>query len=311
MIKQITFMAMGSQMMAALESNADQVEKILRQVPLWFEDWEQSLSRFRLDSELGRLNRSRGRIFHASETLWEVLKLSLRVENASKGLITPAVLNALEAAGYSRDFDQIGSFQSQNLHEFSPIPGIDEIILDEKEKLVILPEGVRLDFGGVAKGWAARQAVLKLQEYGPALMDAGGDIMTSSALSDGSPWPVAIADPFQPDEDLGMLRLSGEGVATSGQDYHFWDMNGTRMHHIIDVRTGRPVESDVYSATVIASDVIEAEMAAKMILILGSEAGLSWLENQPGLAGYIVRMDKTKLISMQLSSYLWSETCQI
>lgn len=311
MIKQITFMAMGSQMMAALESNTDQADTILRQVPLWFEDWEQSLSRFRLDSELGKLNRSRGRMFHASETLWEVLKLSLRVENASKGLITPAVLNALEAAGYSRDFDQVGSMQFQDIREFSPIPGIDELVLDEEEKLVALPEGVRLDFGGVAKGWAARQAVLKLQQYGPALMDAGGDIMTSTALSDGSPWPVAIADPFQPDEDLGLLRLSGEGVATSGQDYRVWSLNGIRMHHIIDVRTGRPVESDVYSATVVAPDVIEAEMAAKMVLILGSEAGLSWLEDQPGLAGYIVRMDKTKLFSTQLSSYLWSETCQI
>ncbi len=311
MINQITFMAMGSQMMAALESNSDQVEVILQQVPLWFEDWEQSLSRFRLDSELSRLNRSQGSVFRASETLWEVLKLSLQVESISKGLINPAVLNALETAGYSMDFDQIGSVQFTNSREFSSVPGIDEIVLDEKEKLVVIPKGVRLDFGGVAKGWAARQAVLKLQEFGAVLMDAGGDIMTSTALSDGSPWSVAIADPFRPDEDLELLRLSGEGVATSGQDYRVWDMNGTRMHHIIDVRTGRPVESDVYSATVVAPDVIEAEIAAKMVLILGSEAGLSWLEDQPDHAGFIVRMDNSKFVSKHLSSYLWSQTCLI
>ena len=302
---------MGSQMMAALESNSDQAEAILQQVPAWFEDWEQSLSRFRLDSELSRLNRSQGRIFRVSETLLEVLKLSIRVEGESNGLITPAVMNALETAGYSQDFDQIGSSPFQASREFSPVPGIEGIILNEQEKWVILPPDVRLDFGGVAKGWAARQAALKLQEYGPALVDAGGDIMTSTALSDGSPWPVAIADPFRPDEDVEMLSLTGEGVATSGQDYRVWNRNGIRMHHIIDVRTGRPVESDVYTATVIAPDVVEAEMAAKMVLILGSEAGLSWLEDQPNLAGYIIKMDNSKLISKHLSSYLWSQTCPI
>ena len=60
-------------------------------------------------------------------------------------------------------------------------------------------------------------------------MDAGGDIMSGSALQDGSPWPIAIGDPFQPENDLEMLYLAGEGVATSGQDYRFWNLNGTRI----------------------------------------------------------------------------------
>ena len=109
---------------------------------------------------------------------------------------------------------------------------------------------------------------------------------------------------FNPENDLEMLYLAGEGVATSGQDYRFWNLNGTRMHHIIDVRTGRPAESDVYSVTVVAPDVIQAEMAAKVVLILGSEEGLSWLEDQPDHAGYIVRMDNSKLISKHLSILL-------
>ena len=80
--------------------------------------------------------------------------------------------------------------------------------------------------------------------------------------------------------------------------------NGTRMHHIIDVRTGRPVESDVLSVTVVAPDVIEAEMAAKMCSFWAVKQGLSWLEDQPDHAGYIIRMDNSKLISKHLSNYL-------
>jgi thiamine biosynthesis lipoprotein len=310
MIKKITFTAMGSQMMAALEVDPEQAEIILPQVPQWIEEWEQSLSRFRPDSELSRLNRSQGKMIRVSETFWDVLNLSLQTEHTSQGLVTPAVLNALEAAGYSKDFDLIRSGGFQINQEFTSKASLEDLIILEKEKLVLLPKGLRLDFGGVAKGWAAQRVVDKLQKYGPTLMDAGGDIMSGSALLDGSPWPIAIGDPFQPEDDLEMLYLAGEGVATSGQDYRIWSLNGTRMHHIIDIRTGRPAESDVFSVTVVAPDVIQAEMAAKVVLILGSEEGLSWLEDQPDHAGYIVRMDNSKLISKHLSSYCWSKTCQ-
>jgi FAD:protein FMN transferase len=310
MIKEITFTAMGSQMMAALEGDSEQAENILMQVPHWIEEWEQSLSRFRPDSELSRLNQSQGKMIRVSDAFWDVLKLSLQIERTSQGLVTPAVLNALEAAGYSKDFDLIRSGGFQVNQEFTSKANLEDLIMIEEEKLVLLPKGLRMDFGGVAKGWVAQKVVEKLQKYGSALMDAGGDIMTGSALQDGSPWPVAIGDPFTPENDLEMLYLAGEGVATSGQDYRVWELNGMRMHHIIDVRTGLPAESDVFSVSVIAPDVIQAEMAAKIVLILGSEAGLAWLEDQPGHAAYIVRMDNSKLISKHLDAYLWSKTCQ-
>ncbi len=311
MINQIKFRAMGSQMMAALEVDLELAETILPQVPQWIEEWEQSLSRFRPESELSRLNRSQGKMIRVSETFWDVLNLSLQIEHTSQGLVTPAVLNALETAGYSKDFDLIRSGGVQINQEFTSKSSLEDLIMVEEEKLVLIPKGLSLDFGGVAKGWAAQKVVENLQKFGPAIMDAGGDIMSGSALQDGSPWPIAIGDPFQPENDLEMLYLAGEGVATSGQDYRFWNLNGTRMHHIIDVRTGRPAESDVFSATVVAPDVIQAEMAAKVVLILGSDEGLSWLEDQPDHAGFIVRMDNTKLISRHLSNYCWSKTCQI
>ena len=192
----------------------------------------------------------------------------------------------------------------QSKSEFTSNPDVDEIVIDERNKFVIIPNGLRLDFSGVAKGWAAQQVIMKLQEFGPSLMDAGGDIMTSSALLGGDPWPVSIADPFSPE-------MEGNGVATSGQDYRFWNLNGIRMHHIIDIRTGRPAKSDVYTATIVAPTAIEAEMAAKVVLIMGSDEGYKWLESQPHYAGLIVRMDKSKLVSKRISCFIRSKTCQI
>src|SRR4051812_48373345 len=98
---------MGSQILAAVESDDPRAEQLLAQVPCWFEQWEQTLSRFRPDSELSLLNLTAGSntAVEVSETLWAVLDLALRAARYTGGLVTPTVLNALEAAGYDSDFD--------------------------------------------------------------------------------------------------------------------------------------------------------------------------------------------------------------
>jgi thiamine biosynthesis lipoprotein len=78
-------------------------------------------------------------------------------------------------------------------------------------------------------------------------------------------------------------------VATSGRDYRRWKQDGRWNHHIIDPRTGEPAVTDVLTATVVAPNVMEAEMAAKVVLILGSREGLEWLERRSGYAGLVVQ----------------------
>ena len=97
---------MGSRMLAALECPLEEAG-ILQEVPGWFEEWEQVFSRFNPDSELNRLNANQGEPFHVSAQLWEVLKLSLENVQTSNGLVTPAVLNQMENAGYDRSFEEI------------------------------------------------------------------------------------------------------------------------------------------------------------------------------------------------------------
>src|SRR5947207_960479 len=102
------FRAMGCQMLALLQTDAPLVADPLAQVPEWFEGWEQQLSRFRADSELSLLNNSPARREEVSPELWEVLQIALAMAEATEGLVTPAVLNALEAAGYDRSFEALG-----------------------------------------------------------------------------------------------------------------------------------------------------------------------------------------------------------
>jgi thiamine biosynthesis lipoprotein len=301
------FKAMGCRMLAILDLPEEATAAELDQVPAWFEDWEQSLSRFRETSELNRLNASAGTPTWVSESLWDVLQTALEAEHRSFGLVTPAVLDALVTAGYDRSFDQLAALSmAPPEDDFAPVGSLAAVVLDEPTHSVCLPEGLHLDFGGVAKGWAADQAAGRLAACGPALVNAGGDIAVSGPPADGGAWPIGIADPFNPDEDLDTLMLSVGGVATSGRDYRRWQRDGIWQHHIIDPRTGRPAQADVLTATVVAPSAVEAEVAAKVVVISGSQAALEWLDARPTLAGMLVLEDGQRLYSRRIAQYLWS-----
>jgi thiamine biosynthesis lipoprotein len=96
---------------------------------------------------------------------------------------------------------------------------------------------------------------------------------------------------------LEILLLGRGGVATSGRDYRKWKQGGTWKHHIIDPRTGLPAMTDVLTATVIAPNSMEAEMAAKVMMVLGSRLGLEWIEARPALSALVVMEDGRRLPS--------------
>lgn len=290
MTEVLEFRAMGCQMLAALDLAPDRARRLLTEVPKWFETWEATLSRFRPESELNQINNQHGVPIVVSETMWSVLRAARQAEKDSHGLVTPVLLNALVAAGYTTSFDQLEPEQSvfQVMSPIQPALSLREVSFQPDDRTIRLPVGLRLDLGGVAKGWAAHRAMRLLENYGPALVDAGGDIAISGPHADGQPWLVGIDDPRQDGESLAALRLGRCGVATSGRDYRRWRQDGRWKHHIIDPRTGEPALTDILTATVIAPRVTDAEMAAKVVLILGSQDGLAWLETHPGFAGLVV-----------------------
>ena len=163
---------------------------------------------------------------------------------------------------------------------------------------------MHLDFGGVAKGWAAHQAMERLREVGPALVSAGGDIAISGHLSNDEAWSIDIEDPFTSNSFLETIYLESGGIATSGKDYHNWTHNGKHQHHIIDPNTGLPAETDILTATVIAPTAMQAEAMAKAVMISGSRAGISWLDGDKTLAGLLILENGLRLDSRNLRNYL-------
>jgi len=318
-MQQISFRAMGCQMMAAIDSTLPDHQAYLIQVPDWFEDWEQHLSRFRPESELSQVNRGFGPQ-SISKVFAQVVAAALVAQHQSGGLVNPLLLNALEAAGYDRNFadlrekastlePQVGAFSPEELagpDDLWPEMQNRNLELDPDHRKLTLPPGAHLDLGGIAKGWAADQAAHRLGKLAPALVDAGGDVAVSASQADGSPWPVGVINPLNPGEQLDLVLLWEGGVATSGRDYRRWRKNGRWQHHIIDPRTGRPAWTDILSATVVAPSACTAEAAAKSVVILGSLEGINWLNERPELAGLIVLDDGTPIPSRRWLDHIWS-----
>lgn len=305
----IEFRAMGCQMRAILDGEPQRARRNLARAPDWFEEWEACLSRFRPNSELNLVNQHAGETVRVSTVFWSVLQQARRAEIDSEGLVTPTLLGALLAAGYQKSFDELNDNLLQTrLVEGVKAASLQNVEMDDLRHTIRLPPGVQLDFGGIAKGWAAHQTAQRLNMYGPALMDAGGDIAISRSQISGDPWIVGIEDPRNPGRRLGILRIRRGGVATSGKDYRRWQMAGQWKHHIIDPRTGEPAVTDLLTATVVAPDVMQAEMAAKVVMILGSRQGIAWLEARPQYAGLVVTDDERVLTSKNFNQYWVSES---
>jgi thiamine biosynthesis lipoprotein len=303
MLHQTEFRAMGCRIFAAIDSPSQ--PHPLEDLPRWFDEWEDHLSRFRPDSELNRINRANGIPTKVSAVLADVLEYALEAETLSDGLVTPVLLDALISAGYDRSFSLLPeeSFGARSAQlEF--IPSLVEIDWEPSTTTLWLPPDLHLDFGGVAKGWAADQAAKRLAVFGPTLVDGQGDIAISGPQSDGSPWKIGVADPFEKTENIAYLHIHKGGVATSGRDRRTWLRNGEAAHHIIDPRTGQPAQTDVLTATAIAPTVMQAEVVAKTLLILGSENAMFWLDAHPEFDALLVLGDGQVLTSENIENYL-------
>jgi thiamine biosynthesis lipoprotein len=303
MLHRLEFRAMGCEMLAVIDRES--APAMLPDIPAWFEEWEQVLSRFRFDSELTRLNQTHERPVQVGEILWDVFQAAQKAEQMTDGLVTPTLLDALLEAGYDRPFDVLPhqrTFKPTSVIAASQ--SVKAITVDASTRSITLPNGMGLDFGGIAKGWAAHQAMKRLQAEGPALVNAGGDIAISGPRVDGSPWLVGVTDPFDPDQEIEILSLNGGGIATSGKDRRRWTRNGILQHHIIDPGTGQPAETDLLRVTVVAPEVIQAEAAAKASFILGSRIGLEWIETHLDFAGLFILDNGQILYSEKMNEYL-------
>jgi thiamine biosynthesis lipoprotein len=249
-----TFRAMGTEI--ELLVDAEDADDALAAAESEFHRLEALLSRFREDSELSVLNRD-GSI-DAGPELLRVVSLALAARERTGGRFDPTVHDAVVAAGYDRTFTAVPAAGPVT---GAPVPAGGAVRIDGNR--IELDSGVRIDLGGIGKGYAAERAAEPLATAGPCLVNAGGDIATR-----GGSWPVGVAT----GSGRLTLELTGSALATSGRDRRAWRRGGRALHHLIDPATGDASASDVMRITVVAADAIDAEVLATSLFLAGMDA---------------------------------------
>ncbi len=282
------FRAMGTTISLLLpESQVEMGAQIVRTL---FSEWEQTLSRFLPESELSQLNQQAGTPVAVSDLFYDVLATALTAARATEGVYDPALLDQLVQLGYDRTFDDLPTVRFDPIIPGEPGGRWRGIKVDPIHRHVTLPAGIKLDFGGIAKGMAVDAALERLHQSGisQAMVNAGGDLAVLGLPPAADQWPVAVPGR----EQFWSIPLISGAIATSGIAHRHWWQGNTLRHHILDPRTGLPAQSDLWSVTVVADRCEQAEVAAKVAFILSSRSGANFLREHR-IAGLLVRKDGT------------------
>ena len=163
---------------------------------------------------------------------------------------------------------------------------------------------MRLDLGGIAKGYAIEQALIELQRQGidRAIVNASGD-MAASGPPPGKPgWLVGIA-PLEPEASPSVFGyLAHEAIATSGDAFQYVEIDGARYSHIVDPRTGLGL-TERSSVSILATNCTDADGLASTVSVLGPSAGLKLVEQLPDTEALIVTQQDGKVVTRQTSGF--------
>lgn len=279
-----TFRAMGTSMrFIAYAADAAAGQRALEAAEERTRSIEGRFSRFIASSELSLLNAFVGSSVAVSRDMAEVLGLALEQHRATGGLFDPAILPDLERAGYDRTFDELDPDAARP--EASTHGTFADLRCDGRT--VRTPRDVRIDLGGIVKGWTADRIAEQLACVGPVLVDLGGDVAVRGAPPGDSAWTVAVEDPAG-GPALAALRVASGAVATSGTYRRRWTGASGTMHHLIDPRTGRPAASDLVAVVALHPRAAIADVWAKCVLLEQPERRAALVASCPGLEVILV-----------------------
>jgi thiamine biosynthesis lipoprotein len=248
---------------------------------------EALLSTYRETSAISRINRGE-ELARTPPSVTELVELSLAISAETAGAFDITVKPLVELWRTARKQQVLPTEQERNA-ALARV-GYKDMALDPDGSVAFGKDGMMLDLGGIAKGYFADIAVLRLREAGAqrCLVDIGGDITAWQASPDtAQPFRVGIRDPHGGQELLAVLEVPTGAVVTSGNYERFYEIDGKRYCHIFDPRTGQPVEG-MLSVTLLAPTGLEADALATGVFVMGAKAGAAFVEQRAGTEAVII-----------------------
>ena len=205
-----------------------------------------------------------------SENAAELMEQALELCRRTGGALDISVYPIVQAWGFTT-----GSYQvpdEETIQSLLPLVDYTQIQYDAATGVVTLPEGMEIDLGSVAKGYAGQLAAQMLREHGvqSALLNLGGNVQTVGAKPDGSPWQIGIKDP-QGEDAMMVLSVEDQAVVTSGGYERYFEQDGQTYWHIMDPSTGHPADSGLLSVTIVGKQGIICDGLSTSLFVMGLE----------------------------------------
>ncbi len=285
------FVAMGTFLDITVPKDGDPAA--MRKAVSAVREVENSLSYFMPSSEVGRFNRnaSEGSTITLSKDFASVLQAGRKINQASGGAFDPTVVPLLVAWGFRDNGSASGRLPSdRELQAAMDRTGMNHLLFaGDNRTLSVDRDGVKLDLGGIGKGYGMDRAAMALAAAGVnGMVNGGGDIATVGWAEADEPWAIGVRDPLRPGRIFATLQLpGGQAVATSGNYEQFRELNGQRISHIIDPRTGAPADR-VVSATVLAGKAVDADAIATACTAMSPMEAVDMCNRLPGVEALLV-----------------------
>ena len=245
---------------------------------------ETKWSRYIPTSELMQINNNPESMIQVSDATLRLVNEMKNGFEVTQGIFSGNILGELIDLGFANSRINPENVTNWEARAKS-VADLSDVEIDLQNKSVSVPSGVALDSGGIGKGLAAdlmSDYAMQLGAMGIAVF-AGGDVAVKGMAPDAVGWKVNISDPGDVDKFIDTISLSRGGLATSSP--MGWRIKDA--HHIIDPRTHKSSDSDVLQATIIAQNASQAEVLAKMCVILGSHEGISRIDSL-GVAALVI-----------------------
>jgi thiamine biosynthesis lipoprotein len=276
----------------------DRVASILARI-------DRGMSNWREDAELARFNRQAELTgFEFSSETRQVIIAALAIARETNGAFDPTVGPLVALWGFGPDAALEEPTEQEVARQRARV-GWPLLAWDREGRLVRRVPGVELDLSAIAKGYAVDAIVHELVRDRPLglLVEVGGEVRALGTTLHGEPWRVGIQDPTARGDDLeAVLALTGAALATSGDYRNLRVAAGKRRSHVIDPRTGRPLDNRVASASVVAPTCMEADAAATALMVLGPDLGMAWVEKRPWLDALLLLRRGDRIVERRASS---------
>lgn len=262
------------------------------------------LSTWIASSELSHVNTAAGlHPVKVSPETFEIVAKSIEIARLTDGGFNIAVGPAVEAWSVTERQDIPAD---EELERLKDVVDWTNIRLDQDEQTIFLPRrGMRIDVGGIGKGYAADRAATAMKRMGAqgGVVALSGDIKTFGVLPHAAGFPVGIKHPRQEGRVIAVIDLRDEAISTAGDYERFFERNGIRYHHILDPKTLQPART-CQSVSVIGKEGTLVDGLDTGIFVLGPERGMALVERLPEVEAVIVDDQGRVMVSSGLRARL-------